>query len=182
MRILVAYASKYGSTKGIAEFIGKTLQSYGTATDVRDVDSVKNPEAYDAFIVGSAVYVGHWMKEAKQFISCNKTLLATRPVWLFSSGPIGAEAKDPRGRDYKEVSKPKEFDELKNAINPRDHHVFFGAFDGSKLTGMYALGWKMAQKSKTARESMVEGDFRDWNEIEIWTKGIATCLVPSATA
>jgi len=176
MRVLVAYASRTGFTKGIAEFIGERLGEHGTQVDVQGVDSVKNLADYDAFVIGSALYNLHWLKEAKSFVSNNRALLCTRPVWLFSSGPVGTKTTDAQGRDLRDVSGPKEIDELREAVNPRDHRVFFGALDGSRLTGAIGFAYRMARRSQAARESMPEGDFRDWKEIESWANGIAEAL------
>jgi menaquinone-dependent protoporphyrinogen oxidase len=176
MRILVAYASKAGATKGIADRIGETLRRHGLDADVQEVGAVRNVVGYDAFVIGSSLYMFHWNKEAKQFVSRNKATLSGRPVWLFSSGPVGTEAKDPQGRDVRETSGPKEIDELREAVKPRDHQVFFGALDGSKLTGTMGFTYRLVRRSKAARESMPEGDFRDWKEIEAWADGIASSL------
>ena len=177
MKVLVAYASKYGSTKGIADFIGDKLrQKWGMDVDVHEAAAVKNVEDYDAFVVGSAVYMFHWMKEAKHFLSKNSVILSSHPVWLFSSGPVGTQTKDAKGRDVLEVAGPKELDELKSLAKPRDHRVFFGALDGSRLTGTTGFFYRMARKSEEARESMPEGDFRDWKKIEAWIDGIAESL------
>ena len=178
MKVLVAYASKTGSTKGIAEFIGEKLQGHGIEVDVKDVTSIKDAAGYDAYVVGSAVYIFHWMKEAKQFISRNQKLISGRPVWLFSSGPVGPSRTNAKGEDLLEVSfsGPKEIDELTQQVRPRDHRVFFGALDGSKLTGATGFMYRMARRSETARESMPEGDFRDWKRIEAWAEGIAGTL------
>ncbi len=185
MRVLVAYGSKAGSTKGIAEFIGERLRDRGMPTDVCDVSSVQRPEGYDAFIVGSAVYMFHWMKEAKQFVLRNRATLEGRPVWLFSSGPVGLQKTNSKGQDLKDVSVsgPKEIDELTEAARPRDHRVFFGALDGDKLGGAMGLTYRFMRRSKAIRESMPDGDYRDWKEIEAWTNGIAEALsIPTATA
>jgi len=185
MRVLVAYASKAGSTKGIAEFIGERLRERGMPTDVCDVSSVQRPEDYDAFIVGSAVYMFHWVKEAKQFVLKNRATLEGRPVWLFSSGPVGLQKTNSKGQDLTDVSVsgPKEIDELKEAAKPRDHHVFFGALDGDKLGGAMGLTYRFMRRSKAIRESMPDGDYRDWKEIESWTNGIAGALsIPTTTA
>ena len=176
MKVLVAFASKYGATKGMAEFIGEKLHQRGIDADVQEVDKVRDVKAYDASVIGSALYMFHWMKEAKQFVSRNRSLLASRPVWLFSSGPIGKETKDKNGRDVKEVSGPNELDEIKKGINLRDHRVFFGALDSSRLTGLTGWSYRMAMKSEEARKSMPEGDFRDWNEIDSWVASIAEAL------
>jgi len=177
MKVLVAYASKTGFTKGIAEFVGEKLRRQGLQVDIMDVRGVKETAAYDAFVVGSAVYMYHWLKEAKEFIEKNEGPLSARPTWLFSSGPIGTKTTDSEGRNLLETSVPKEFEELKSSVNFRGHRVFYGGLDGSKLTGFMSLGYKMAMHSKAARESMQEGDFRDWNAIEAWTNEIARALV-----
>ncbi len=181
-KAVVIYASKYGSTKGIAEFIAEKLRQQGMQADVREVGAVRNAADYDAFVIGSAVYMNHWLKEAKQFMSKNSALLASRPVWLFSSGPVGTESKDSKGRDLVEVSGPKELDELRALVKPRDHKVFFGAFDGTRLTGAIGFGYRLALKSKAAREAMPEGDFRDWKEIEAWAISIGRALEAPGTA
>jgi len=173
MKVLVACASKYGSTKGIADFIGEKLRQQGMQVDVQEVRSVKNAADYDAFVIGSAVYMFHWLKEAKQFLSKNSVLLINHPVWLFSSGPVGTQPKDAKGRDLLEVSGPKELDELRDLVKPRDHKVFFGALDGTRLTGTIGFAYKLARRSQAAREAMPEGDFRNWKEIEAWAGKIA---------
>lgn len=176
MKVLVAYASKYGSTKGIAESVGEKLRQGGMEVDVREVLSVQNPASYDAFVIGSALYMFHWLKEARQFISKNSALMADHPVWLFSSGPVGTKQTDAKGRDLMEVSGPKELDELKRLAKPRDHRVFFGSLDGTRLTGTTGFFYRMARRSEAAREAMQEGDFRDWKAIEAWAGSIATAL------
>jgi menaquinone-dependent protoporphyrinogen oxidase len=180
MKVLVAYASKAGSTKGIAEFIGEKLRARGITMDVKEVGSVDRAEEYDAFVVGSAVYMFHWIKEAKQFVLKNRAILASRPVWLFSSGPIGLQHTDSKGRDLRDatVSGPKEIEELKEAVRPRDHRVFFGALYGDRLSGAMGLTYKFVRRSKAARISMPEGDYRDWEDIEVWVNGIAEALSP----
>lgn len=175
MRILVAFASKHGSTKGIADFIGEKLRQHGVQkVDVLDVEQVDNVGDYDAFVIGSALYMNHWQKEATKFVSKNKSILSIRPVWLFSSGPVGKERKDAKGRDLLDPSVvgPKEFEELKEKLHPRDHKVFFGALEGSKQGFFY----RQIRKSTAIRESLPEGDFRDWNEIEAWSFEIARSL------
>ena len=119
----------------------------------------------------------HWMKEAKQFLSRNHRLLSGRPVWLFSSGPVGTSRTNPKGQDLLEVSVsgPKELEELM-AVRPRGHRIFFGVLDGSKLTGATGFMYRMARRSEEARKSMPEGDFRDWNEIRAWADSIAEAL------
>jgi len=176
MKVLVAYASKSGFTKGIAEFIGQGLRGRGMTADVGEVSAVHDARDYDAFVIGSAVYMFHWAKEAKRFLSQNGPLLESQPVWLFSSGPVGTKTTDAKGRNLLEVSGPNDIDELRQSIKPRDHKTFFGGLDGSRLKGATGLVYRMMRRSEAAREAMPEGDFRDWKEIEAWANGIADAL------
>jgi menaquinone-dependent protoporphyrinogen oxidase len=169
MKVLVAYASKYGSTKGIAEFIGEKLVADGVPAEVRPVDSAGDLAGYDAFVVGSAVYQFHWLKEAREFVKKNRGVLSSHPVWLFSSGPTGPRPTDKKGRDLREVSAPKETGELRGSLSPRDHRVFFGAFYADRLTGTSRLFARMVPKED-------QGDFRNWNEIKEWSDLIAAEL------
>jgi len=175
MRVPVAYASRYGSTKGIAEFMGDKLRNGGMDVDVRDVTSAVDPRGYDSYVVGSALYVGHWMKEAREFVSTNRAILAGRPTWIFSSGPTSLKATDKKGRDLREVSGPTELDDLRSWIHPRDHRVFFGAFFADRLKGTAALFARMIPRDE-------QGDFRNWPEIEAWVTSISSDLLAKVSA
>ena len=171
-KVLVAYSSRYSATKGIAGHIAQRLRGYGNDVDLKEVDSVTNPEDYDAYIIGSAVYSLHWLKPAREFVIRNRAILARKPVWLFSSGPLGPAKRNAQGRDLRDVSGPQELGQLREAVNPRNHRVFFGALDGSKL----GFGHRMIRRMPAAREGLPEGDFRDWKEIADWAGEIAKQL------
>jgi menaquinone-dependent protoporphyrinogen oxidase len=175
MRILVVYASRYGSTKGIAERIASTLNESGHQAAAVRASKAGLLDGYDAFVIGSAAYMFSWMKEAVDFIRQNASLLRNRPVWLFSSGPIGTATTDAQGRDVRETTVPKEIAEFRTSIVPRDHHVFFGAFDHTKLNITHRLVYALP----ATKNLFTDGDFRDWDEIDAWAKGIAAALVPA---
>ena len=101
----------------------------GLSVEVKPVDEVDDVERYDAFVIGSAAYGHHWLKEASAFVRRNERRLAHEPVWLFSSGPIGKESIDAKGRDVLEISRPEEFDKFGSRLHPRGAQVFFGAWD-----------------------------------------------------
>lgn len=88
-KILVTYATRYGATAEIAQRLGETLQSEGLAVEVLPVKEAGAPEQYAAVVLGSAVYIGGWRKEAAQYLQENEAALAKLPVWIFSSGPTG---------------------------------------------------------------------------------------------
>ena len=176
MKVLVVYASKHGSTQGIAERIAKALAADGHVTSVRALPSASGLEGYEACVVGSAVYMGHWRKEATAFVRNERSALASRPVWVFSSGPLGTSATDAKGKDLRSAAVPREAPELEGAVHPRDHHVFFGALDPKRLTAAE----RTLRKLPAARAILPEGDFRDWAEIEGWAKQIALELAGGA--
>jgi menaquinone-dependent protoporphyrinogen oxidase len=169
MSVLVVYASKHGATRGIAGRIAAGLRTAGCQAEVRSVQDAGDLAAYDAFVIGSAAYEFHWRKEATEFVRRNTKVLAARPVWLFSSGPLGTEPADAKGRDLRTVTVPKEIPEFTQALHPRGHHVFFGALDPAKLT----FAERSLRKLPAARAALPEGDFRDWAEIDAWASDIA---------
>jgi menaquinone-dependent protoporphyrinogen oxidase len=180
MRVLIVHASRYGATQGIAEHIAATLRQHEVEVTVKPVQDADDLVDYDAAVIGSAAYYSHWMKPAREFVQRNRALLAERQVWLFSSGPLGTETKDAQGRDILTVTEPKEIAEFREAIHPRDHRVFFGAFDPRKLGLAHRLMWKLF--GKRGKKLLPEGDFRDWNDVETWASDIAEALKASAAA
>ena len=155
MKILVAYASKHGSTTGIAENIAAKLRAADHEVDVGPVAEVADVGTYDAYVIGSAVYYGGWMKEATAFVESNTAWLARRPVWLFSSGPVGPAAP----------ADPKELPALREAIAPQGHRVFYGALDRHHLS--------IGERIVVGAVKAPDGDYRDWREIEAWADEIA---------
>ncbi len=171
--VLVTYATHHGATRGIAERIGSTLQAAGLEATVRAVGEAGDPRGYDAFVIGSAFYCG-WLGEATKFVKRHRDLLATRPVWLFSSGPLGTANVDAEGRDVLAITVPGELAEFERTIHPREHRAFFGAYDPtSPPIGLRERGARLAPS-----DTMPAGDFRDWPAIEGWAHSIAAVLAP----
>lgn len=175
MHVLVAYASRHGATREIAERIAETLLVAGLDAEAQPAASIRSLAEYDAVVIGSAAYMYHWMKEATDLVRHHRSVLAGKPVWLFSSGPLGTEAVDANGRDQKVVSVPREFPGLSDSIGARDHRVFFGAYRRDRKPVGLAERFMSLMPAKT--EGVPEGDFRDWPEIEAWATGIARELL-----
>lgn len=169
MKVLVAYATRHGSTQGIAERIGETLTGEGHEVTVRPAGEVKDAGEYEALVIGSATYLGHWQKDATALVRKVQPALGARPVWLFSSGPLGPGDATEGERDPKAVGEPKELAELVEALSPREHKVFFGALDPAEL-GMLE---RTVRKHPAGRQLLPEGDFRDWEDIDGWAHQIA---------
>jgi menaquinone-dependent protoporphyrinogen oxidase len=170
MNVLIAYATHHGSTREIAERIADVLGRRGLSVTVARADQVRDIRGYDAVLVGSALYCG-WLKEATDFCKRNRTALATCPTWLFSSGPLGTETTDPKGRDVREAAVTKDMAALISAVRPRDHRVFFGAYDPTAApVGFLERSMRLAPGGCNV---LPAGDFRDWAEIEAWAAAIA---------
>lgn len=164
-RVLVAYATKYGATAGIAERIGEVLRGAGLEADVMPAGQVSDLSPYAAVVLGSAVYAGSWRKEAATFLQTNERALAERRVWLFSSGPTGTG--DPvalmNGWRFPSALQP-----LADRIRPRDIAFFHGAIDPQRLN--------LAEKLLVKGIKAPVGDYRDWNAITAWAAGIAAAV------
>ncbi len=164
-QVLVAYASKYGGTAGIAEKIGQVLQQAGLHTVVQPAGRVRDLTPYRAVVLGSAVYMGGWRKDAVKFLRANEKALSERPVWLFSSGPTGHGDQDAfiKGKLLPEALQPSA-----DLIRPRDITVFHGVIDAEKLNPLYR--WM------TSKVEAPIGDYRDWDIITSWATAIADVL------
>lgn len=168
-QILVAYATKYGATAEIAERIGAVLRQAGLPTDVLPVGRVGDLSPYKAVVLGSAVYMGQWRKEAAAFLKANEQALSGRLVWLFSSGPTGEG--DPvaltNGWRFPQGLQP-----IADRIRLRDIALFAGAMDMAKLNLIERLLIKGIKAPL--------GDFRDWDLITSWATAIADALKEEA--
>ena len=180
MSVLVAYASRHGSTQGIAERIAARLCADGIDAEARPAAGVDDAARYDAIVVGGAAYMFHWLKDATRFVKRNRALLAARPTWLFSSGPVGPDTVDKEGRDVLEVTVPREFAELREAIHPRGEKVFFGAIDPAARP--IGIAERLMSIMPAGRDAIPKGDFRDWPAIDAWADEIARELASAPVA
>ena len=178
MTVLVVYATRYGATRGIAERIAKALNQSGHDAQVARASEAGDVKGYDAFVIGSAAYKGGWLGEATDFVNNNLDLLAARPVWLFSSGPLGTSRTDKDGCDLLVQTEPKQFDLFARSVLPRGRQVFFGALDPARLR----FADRLLRRLPKGRALLPEGDFRDWDAIEAWARTIATQLPTPAPA
>ena len=161
MNVLVAVASKHGATHEIAAAIGRRLRERGVAVEVRDVDDVGDLEGFDACVLGSAVYVGHWLAPARHFADANADALSAIPTWLFSSGPLGDPLK-PDDEHAVDVA------EIVAATSAREHRLFAGALDRGTLG--------FAERAVVTAVRAADGDYRNWAEIDAWADEIAAVL------
>ena len=164
MKVIVVAASKHGSTQEIAEAVGAELRRGGHQVAVYAAKDNPAVSGYEAAVIGSAVYAGSWLSDARTFVAENQAALQTIPVWLFTSGPLGEENPQP-------LDDPVQLPELLVQTNARDHRIFVGKLDRDKLN----LGEKLIVKVVKAPY----GDFRDWEDIRNWAGEIGRALVSS---
>jgi len=159
-RILVAYASRKGSTAGIAQAIGKELTLEGYTVDVSEMKSVASLAGYNAVVIGAPVYTGKVSGDVATFVSASREELSRLPVAGFVTGiaPV-----------YPKTGDMKEFiDQLITAlapIRPVAVTMFAGSIDAIRLN--------FIERSLTSLMKVPTGDFRDWDAITAWARTLA---------
>jgi menaquinone-dependent protoporphyrinogen oxidase len=166
MSVLVAFASRYGATRQIAQHIGAVLSVAGHDVRVRPTTAVADLRDHEAVILGSSVYRGHWMEQATSFAELHRDALAERPTWLFSSGMLGP------GETHRDL------DVLAALLDARGRQVFGGALEVHRLD----LIDRVLRLNPARRRALRQGDSRDWAGIEDWAHQIAADLTASTLA
>jgi menaquinone-dependent protoporphyrinogen oxidase len=171
MKVLVTAASKHGSTRQLAETIARVLDEHGLSAELVDMDEVDDLSGYDAYVVGSGIYLGNWLKEARRFIDAHASELARRPTWLFASGSIVGE---PPLADDPNALRAGLVEQLVETTNAREHKLFAGKVDLSKLG--------LLEKAAVRGAHASEGDYRDWDDAKRWATEIAAELSAERTS
>ena len=159
MRVLVTYGSKRGGTGGLARSLGTALGEQGCDVDVLAPDEVPGLDAYDAVIVGGGLYAGRWHRRARRFVKRNARLLAQRPTYLFSSGPLDESARQ------KEIPPVPMVQDLMDRVGARGHMTFGGYLAPD------AKGFPASAMAKSRA-----GDWRDPDQITEWATAIVRQL------
>lgn len=156
-RILVAYATKRGSTREIAEELASVLEKEGCTVTVSPAGTVQDVVPYDAVVLGGCVYLYRWHRDARRFARTHAAALAGRPVWLFSSGPLDDSAtreEIPPGPDAARAA---------TQLRARGHATFGGRLEPGTPG---RLARSMASRGAA-------GDYRDMEQVRTWARGIA---------
>lgn len=152
MNVLVCYGSKRGGTRDLAEWIGSALREQGMPAEVRPAGGVEDVAGYDAVVIGGAVYVFRWHRDARGFVRRQSRALSSMPVWLFSSGPLDDSASQGPIPPVRFVRRAFE------RLNARGHETF-----GGRLEPGYS-------------SRLPVGDWRDRDQVEQWAGAIAADL------
>jgi menaquinone-dependent protoporphyrinogen oxidase len=164
VRVLVTAASRHDATREIAETIADGLRRRGVDAGARPLDEVVSLDRFDAVVLGSAIYMGRWLKTAREFVSEHADELSSRQVWLFSSGPLGPpDHLIPEGE-------PADAEPLSELVRARGHRVFAGRLERASLG--------LAERAAAKVVHAPEGDCRDWDGIDAFVGEIASQLSP----
>ncbi len=162
--VLVAYATRYGSTQEVAEAVAATLRERGLEVDLQPMRQVRTIDQYRAVVLGAPLYMFHWHKDAINFLERNRAALTARPVAIFALGPFHADEKE-----YQAVREQLDKELVKFPwLTPRAIAIFGGKFDPQKLTFPHNL--------LPALKNMPASDVRDWTAIRAWASDLAATL------
>lgn len=160
-RILITYATRTGSTEGVAKTIGETLSLMGETVDVIPMQDVKDSSAYKAVIAGSAIQAANWLPEAMDFVKDNREVLTQKPFAAFLVCMTLAMKK---GEEYRPTVSGW-LDPVRDLVTPVTVGLFTGGLDVKKLPSFRdRLKFKISVMAGVWKE----GDHRDWNKIRAW--------------
>jgi menaquinone-dependent protoporphyrinogen oxidase len=158
--ILLAYATRYGSTQQVAETIAAALRQAGLAVDLQPMQEVKSLDRYDAVVLGAAIYNARWHPDAHRFLSQHQESLGRRPVAIFALGPLTRDAGAMRRSRHQLDVELKKYPWLK----PVALEMFVGKYDPTKP----GLGF--------LERLMPASDRRDWDAVRAWAIALPTEL------
>ena len=165
--VLVGYATRYGSTQEVAEAVAATLRECGLAADIQPLREVRTLAGYSAVVLGAALYMYRWHKDARRFLSRHRQALTQRPVAVFALGPV----HDPYDEKEWQDSCAQLDKELAKFpwLAPVALQMFGGKYDPEKLRFPINL---LAGEEPAS-------DLRDWTAIRTWARNLATELEPA---
>jgi menaquinone-dependent protoporphyrinogen oxidase len=162
--VLVAYASRYGSTREVAEAVADTIRSTGAPVDLAPLPGVHSLEGYAGVVLGAPLYMFRWHKDAKRFLSRHRTTLTSLPVAVFAMGPFNDKKEEWEGARDQLAKELAGFPWLAPAASA----VFGGAFDPARLKPPYSL--------IPALKKLPPADIRNWDDIRAWATEITPLL------
>lgn len=164
--VLVTYATRYGSTREVAESIAATLQKQGLTVEVQAASKVQSVESYSCVVLGTPFYVGQMLKDAKNFLARHQALLQKRPVFVFVVGPLEKEEEKWQGvRDQIE----KEFAKY-SWLKPTEVKLFGGKYNPAKLNFLDNM---LKSLPASPLYQIPESDARNWDDIQAWSESLA---------
>ncbi len=162
-KILVAYATRAGSTGEVAAAIGETLKALGHEVDVLPLKNVTSLAGYGAVVIGSAVRFGSWLPEAVKFVEQKRQLLRQRPLAIFAVHILNTE-DDPTSQQNRHLY----LEPVRKLVTPRAEALFAGVGDPTKVSFVERQVYKAVKAP--------QGDFRSWQAIHDWAASLPSIL------
>ena len=170
-RILVAYATRFGSTHEIASAIAHELNAAGFDAHAAETGGGLIPEDYDAFVIGSPMYGGVWLSSAGMFVAVMSERMKGKPVALFSVGTLVLKNPERGQAEHREfIEKLVEVTRSQVGLNVVADAVLSGYFDRSNLP------WWLRVIDRIAPTP--QGDHRNWPEIQAWARSLVPRFAP----
>lgn len=165
-RILVAYATRYGSTQEVAEAVADTLRLKGYEVAYQPMQQTATLEGYDAVVLGAPIYIGKWHQDAHRFLLRHQAALMQRPVAVFALGPISPDESEMQG------SREQFAQELGRYpwLTPVSQEMFVGKYDPAKLNFLHNL---LTRLPASPLHDLPASDHRDWDAIRAWARNLA---------
>lgn len=171
-RLLVAYATRYGSTGEVAEHVAETLGGQGCAVEVAPAAAIRDLGDYDAVVLGAPYYYGKMIKDGAAFLERHRAALESMPVALFALGPTSAADDLDAARAQLDQTLAK-----LGSLKPRAAEMFVGRFDPAVLRGLDKLVTKL---KASPLHGLGPHDDRDWAAIEAWARSLRMAPDPTA--
>ena len=170
-RILIAHATGFGSTSEVAEAIAETLCQKGVSAEAKPIQDVKSLDSYDAVIFGSPIRYDKWMPEVTNFVHANQKRLKEIPVAYFFTCLTLAK------RNEKTEQKAMVYAQQLAMLSPEVKPITIGRFGGVLNFSKMPFYYRFPFKGFSLLTRIKEGDYRDWNEIEMWAEEAYSKLV-----
>lgn len=170
-KVLVTYASKYGSTQEVAEKVAATLREKGLVVDLQPMRKVRSLAGYEAVVLGAAIYYGLWHKDAVNFLTKNEVALVQRPVAVFALGPNSTDENERQGCQAQFDKELAKFPWLKPVVTE-----LFGGRYPAKLRFPDSM---VAALPASPMHGKPASDVRDWAAIRDWAGNLAAKLQPA---
>ncbi len=168
--ILIVYATRYGSTREVADAVGARLRERGLTVEARRARDVRSLDGFSAVVLGSPLYIGSLLREARKFLNRCRTALCQIPVAIFALGPVhgGKELEDARTQLAAALAKLP-------WLKPVATEVFVGRYDPAKLRFPDSL---LAVLPASPLHGLPAHDGRDWPAIRAWADTLPAALLP----
>jgi menaquinone-dependent protoporphyrinogen oxidase len=168
-KILVTYASRTGSTTGVAEVIGQTLADSGAEVEVRPMKEVTDLTPYRAVVAGSAIQDKQWLPEAMQFLQTHQASLTRKPLAVFLVCMTLAISNGKYRKHVADFMQP-----VRVLVKPVSEGLFAGVLDISKMPSFRD---RLMFRLSVIFGVWSEGDHRDWDAIRAWAESIRPLLL-----